>query len=347
MNLLLRKKTLFKQLRQDLHKTPVIPAEETGSSKIEPRSTRFALDRDDNTQRSCVSSARLIRAYSNLIRFDKPIGSILLLWPTLWGLWLANNGLPNSHVLIVFLFGVFFMRSAGCAINDITDRNFDGQVARTLDRPLVTNKLKTRLSVKQAYGLVIVFCSLAFLLVLSLKNMNLILHCFIALGLTSIYPFCKRFFNCPQFILGLAFGYAIPMAYVASYVEFSQITWLVYSLSIILTIVYDTFYAMSDMHYDAKLGLKSSALWFNHWFGCYDLAIIAVLQLSFIVNLLLIAYLLEFWLLYLVSASICILFCYQLKLASTRESDKCLQAFRNNNYVGLLVWLGLVFSIGI
>jgi 4-hydroxybenzoate polyprenyltransferase len=285
-----------------------------------------------------------LRNYLILIRFDKPIGTVLLLWPTLWGLWLANSGFPEPKLLVIFMVGVFLMRSAGCVINDLADRNFDGSVARTANRPLVAKSEERRVSVKEAVTIVILFCISAFMLVLSLHNVALIYHSIIALMLASIYPLCKRFFACPQFVLGLAFGYAIPMAYVASGINYSMVTWLLYTASIVLTIIYDTFYAMSDIVYDRKLGLQSSAIWLHNLVGKYDLLVLALLQLVFLINLIAISYLLEFSFYYWFIFAVLLLFVYQLKLVSTRQSEQCLAAFRNNNWVGLLVFLGFVIE---
>lgn len=287
---------------------------------------------------SVVLSSRL-HSYLLLIRFDKPIGSILLMWPTLWGLWVANSGAPSLQLIIIFLVGVLLMRSAGCIINDVADRNFDGGVARTASRPLVISDVSVRLSTKSAICLFVILCSIAFLLVLSLHNTLLIIHSLIAFLLACLYPFCKRFFDCPQFILGLAFGYAIPMAFVASYTPFSTVTWLLYGASIMLTIIYDTFYAMSDIADDKKLGLKSSAIWFERVFGKNDLLAIWALQVLFVIDLLFLAHLLNFKFYNPIIIVVLFLFIYQIKLASTRKPEHCLMAFRNSSWVGAIVFL--------
>lgn len=288
--------------------------------------------------------SNILKNYLLLIRFDKPVGTILLLWPALWGLWVANQGTPDSDILVVFVLGVFLMRSAGCIINDIADRNIDGSVARTQTRPLVTVVAQDRLSLKQAVLFLVALCSIAFVLVLSLNNIKLIYHSFVALGLATVYPFCKRFFACPQFVLGLAFGYAIPMAYVASYESFNNITWLLYSLSIIHSIIYDSFYAMSDVADDSKLGLHSSIIWFNKLFGSSTVYFLGVLQLVFILILLLIAYLLEFKYYYIVVLLTSLLFYYQFRLAHTNAASNCLKAFRQNNWVGFVIYIGFLLE---
>lgn len=297
-----------------------------------------------------------ILKYFYLIRFEKPIGSLLLLWPTLWALWLSSNGeiikFHNSfinykgiYILLVFVLGVFLMRSVGCIINDLTDRDFDGKVFRTKNRVLVTEDKNLKVSVKSAVFLLFFLLSLAFILILSLavylNNYNLIIHSFIALFLASIYPLCKRFFNCPQFILGLAFAWSIPMAYIAVLGHTTYYTWILFSLSVILTIIYDSFYAMSDIKDDLKLNLKSSVI----WFGKHNLKIIVFLQFIFILDLLYLYYLLNFniYIYYhFIVLLVLLLFCYQFKLAKTRDPNNCLQAFKNSNFVGLIIFLSFL-----
>ncbi len=281
---------------------------------------------------------RYFKNYLKLIRFDKPIGTLLLLWPTLWGLWVASQGVPNYWLVVVFIVGVFLMRSAGCIINDICDRNFDGFVARTKDRPLVTNQYKDRVSLTEAVILTMVFILLAFLLVLSLQNQKLIMHSVIALLLASIYPCCKRFFACPQFVLGLAFGYGIPMTFIAVRGEISSIAWLLYTASVILTVIYDSFYAMTDIEDDSVLGLKSSVI----WFGKYNLYIIAALQFSFILNLIIISYILKFKAYYCAIFLVLLLFIYQLKLVNSNQPKSTIRAFKNSNWIGLIIFIGFV-----
>lgn len=286
-----------------------------------------------------------ISNYANLIRFNKPVGSILLLWPTLWGLWLANHGIPDLRLLSIFIVGVFLIRSAGCIINDLADRDFDGDVDRTKNRPLVNQNEANRLSVKQAFGFLFLLLVLALGLVLEIINITnsykIVVHSVIALTLTALYPFCKRFIYCPQFILGLAFGYAIPMAYVASNQGFTLVTLLMYFASIIHSIIYDTFYAMADIKDDLQIGVKSSAIWLQNTFGRYDSIVIFGLQLLFLADIVLISYLLEFNYYLIMLCILLLLFLYQLKLIEGREPEKCIQAFKNNNWIGLLIFLGL------
>lgn len=275
--------------------------------------------------------------YLKLIRFDKPIGTVLLLMPTLWGLWIASAGIPDIKILCVFIFGVFLMRSAGCIINDIFDRNFDGHVERTKNRPLVTNTPSAQVTVLEASILMLIFCLIAFFLVLLLNNTKLILHSVIGLLLACVYPLCKRFFPCPQFVLGLAFSYSLPMAFIAVIGKTNLVTWLLYLSSLLLTIIYDSFYAMVDVMGDKNLGLKSSVI----WFGKFDLIIIVMLQVLFLILLLIIGYLLQFTVYYCFLFMVLLLFMYQFNLAKSRVPFNCFLAFKNNAWVGFLIFLGL------
>lgn len=277
-----------------------------------------------------------IESYLKLIRFDKPIGTVLLLMPTLWGLWVASAGVPDLRILGIFIAGVFLMRSAGCIINDIFDRNYDGYVERTKNRPLVTTSASERVTVLEASVLMLVLCLIAFFLMLSVDNNKLLGHSIIALCLTGIYPLCKRFFPCPQFVLGLAFSYAIPMAFVAVNGETNLVAWIMYGASLLLTIIYDSFYGMVDITGDQKLGLKSSVI----WFGKYDLFVIALLQLLFLILLAVIGYLLKFNVYYCFLFIVLLLFIYQINLAKSRVPLNCFLAFKNNAWVGLLIFLG-------
>lgn len=278
--------------------------------------------------------------YLKLIRFDKLIGTLLLLWPTLWGIWVASHGRPDILILTTFLAGVFLMRSAGCVINDLCDRNFDGHVSRTRNRPLVTNVPTERVEVKPAIYLMLGLLTVAFLLLLNLNNWKLIGHAIIALALACVYPCCKRFFACPQFVLGLAFGYGIPMAFIAITGQTNAITWLLYSASIILTIIYDNFYAMADLPDDMVLGLRSSVI----WFGKYNIAITVFLQICLLINFIILSYLLEFKAYYFIIFLLLLLFVYQLKLVNSDLPHNYIRAFKNNNWVGFLVFLGFVIE---
>ncbi|MFQ2272047.1 4-hydroxybenzoate octaprenyltransferase [Aeromonas enteropelogenes] len=275
-------------------------------------------------------------AYLQLARIDKPIGTLLLLWPTLWALWLAAGGLPNLWVLTVFVVGVFLMRSAGCVINDYADRNFDGHVKRTSGRPLPTGKVDPR----EALALFFVLALISFGLVLTLNPLTIAMS-FVGLLLAVGYPFMKRFIPIPQLVLGMAFSWSIPMAYAAQANALPAVAWLVFVANLLWTVAYDTQYAMVDRDDDLKLGLKSSAI----LFGRHDKRIIGVLQLATLLILLLVGQLMALGSSYywgLLGAAV--LFVYQQRLIRERQREACFQAFLNNNYVGVLVFAGLVLD---
>jgi 4-hydroxybenzoate polyprenyltransferase len=218
-------------------------------------------------------------AYERLMRLDKPIGILLLLWPTLWALWLASRGLPDWITLLIFVTGAVLMRSAGCVMNDIADRKYDGLVERTKNRPLATGEV----SLKEAYGLVIFLCLLAFGLVL-LFNKTTILLSIAALFLAATYPFTKRFLAIPQAYLGVAFGFGIPMAFAAVNDYIPPLAWVLLAANVFWAIAYDTEYAMVDRDDDLKIGIKSSAI----FFGKYDVIAVMVcyaLMLAILVHI--------------------------------------------------------------
>ena len=273
-------------------------------------------------------------AYIRLARLDKPIGIYLVLWPMLWALWLAAQGLPSLDVLTIFISGGVLMRSAGCVINDFADRNIDGDVERTTHRPLVTGEL----SVKNALVFFSVLCLLSFILVLQTNELTIYLS-FGALALASIYPFMKRYTYLPQVVLGAAFACSVPMAYAAQTNELPQIVWLIYIATVLWTVAYDTMYAMVDREDDIKIGVKSTAILFGH----ADRAIIAFLQLLVVLALCMIgeqAKLGQFYFLGVVVASS--LFVFQQHLIRFRGRDACFRAFLNNNWVGAAVFSGIV-----
>ncbi|CZF84378.1 4-hydroxybenzoate octaprenyltransferase [Grimontia celer] len=277
------------------------------------------------------------RAYWQLTRMDRPIGSLLLLWPTLWALFLAADGVPNLHVLVVFVLGVIMMRAAGCVINDFADRNFDGHVKRTKARPLPSG-LVTAKEALALFGLLILG---AFLLVLTLDPLTIKLSVVAAL-LASIYPFMKRFTHMPQLVLGMAFSWAIPMAYAAQSGELPPVAWMLFLANVLWTVAYDTLYAMVDRDDDLKVGIKSSAI----LFGRFDKIAVGILQLITVLLLVLVGYLsglsqVYYWFLLAASA----LFVYQQWLARGRERELCFKAFLNNNYVGMLVFIGLALAV--
>ena len=272
-------------------------------------------------------------AYALLMRLDRPIGSYLLLWPTLWALLLAADGLPTWHILIVFVLGVFIMRSAGCVINDYADRKVDGAVKRTANRPLVTGQVSEKEALFLFTGLVLI----AFLLVLTL-NLNTILLSFAGLGLASLYPFMKRYTYLPQFVLGAAYSWSIPMAFMAVNGTIPWWGWVLYVANLLWTVAYDTFYAMVDRDDDLKVGIKSTAI----LFGRFDRLIIAFLQLLTLLLLAWVGMLNQLgWPYYGGMLLASGLFVYQHWLTRHRERDKCFTAFLNNHYAGLMIAIGL------
>lgn len=276
------------------------------------------------------------QAYSRLMRTDRPIGSLLLLWPTYWALWIAARGVPDWHILIIFTIGVFSMRAAGCVINDFADRKFDGSVERTKNRPLPRGDVTE----KEAKILFAVLVLVSFGLVLTLNTMTIWLSV-AGLALAWIYPFVKRVSHLPQVVLGAAFGWSIPMAFAAVSESLPAVCWLLFAVNIIWSVIYDTQYAMVDRNDDLKIGVKSTAI----LFGRFDKMIIGILQLVMILMLLWIGLMVNlsgifYWSLLLAGA----LFVYQQRLMADRERDPCFQAFMNNNYVGFILFLGMLVS---
>ncbi|MEB5972272.1 4-hydroxybenzoate octaprenyltransferase [Pantoea dispersa] len=276
------------------------------------------------------------QAYRRLMRIDKPIGTLLLLWPTLWALWLSGMAIPPLSVLVVFVLGVFVMRAAGCVINDYADRNVDGHVKRTAARPLASGAV----SEKEAKLLFAGLGLLAFLLVLTMNRMTILLS-FGGLALAWVYPFMKRYTHLPQVVLGAAFGWAIPMGWAAVSESLPFVCWLVFLANICWTVAYDTQYAMVDRDDDLKIGVKSTAI----LFGRYDKLIIGLLQLAALGLMALVGILLHlngafYWSLLLAGG----LFVHQQKLIAGRERELCFQAFLNNNYVGLVLFIGVLLN---
>lgn len=276
------------------------------------------------------------QAYSRLMRIDKPIGTLLLLWPTLWALWLSGMAIPPLSVLVVFVLGVFVMRAAGCVINDYADRNVDGHVKRTAARPLASGAVTE----KEAKLLFAGLGLLAFLLVLTMNRMTILLS-FGGLALAWVYPFMKRYTHLPQVVLGAAFGWAIPMGWAAVSESLPFVCWLVFLANICWTVAYDTQYAMVDRDDDLKIGVKSTAI----LFGRYDKLIIGLLQLAALGLMALVGILLHlsgafYWSLLLAGG----LFVHQQKLIAGRERELCFQAFLNNNYVGLVLFIGVLLN---
>jgi 4-hydroxybenzoate polyprenyltransferase len=274
--------------------------------------------------------------YAYLMRLNKPIGIFLLLWPTLWALWLASDGHPNPKICIIFVLGIILMRSAGCVVNDFADRHFDGFVKRTQSRPLVTHQI----SATEAIILALSLCFCAFLLVLQCNVLTILLS-FIGVGLAWIYPFLKRVTNLPQVGLGLAFSWGIPMAFAAENGELDISAWFLFLASIIWPIIYDTMYAMIDREDDIKIGVGSTAILFNNM----DAVVIGLLQLLFVVLLSVIGLMYELRSIYYVSIVMAgLLFLYQQWLLKERDYKNYFSAFLNNNWVGLIIFMGIVLS---
>ncbi|MBZ2169261.1 4-hydroxybenzoate octaprenyltransferase [Marinobacter sp. F4216] len=275
--------------------------------------------------------------YAKLLRIDRPIGTLLLLWPTYWALWLAADGIPDVGNLIVFTLGVIFMRAAGCAINDYADRDWDRHVKRTKDRPLTAG----RIDPWEAVALFVGLCLVSFLMVVLFTNSLTLYLSFGGALLAFIYPFMKRYTHLPQLFLGAAFSWAIPMAWAAQANEVSQLTWLLFTANVLWTVAYDTFYAMVDRDDDLKVGIKSTAI----LFGEADRTIIATLQVMVVIILLMIGPRAELgFFYYLGVAGMAGLFVYQQLLTRDRSREGCFKAFLNNNWAGLAVFVGLLID---
>jgi len=277
-----------------------------------------------------------LRDYLHLMRLNRPIGIFLLLWPTLWALWVAAGGVPDIKLLVVFVLGVVLMRSAGCVLNDYADRDFDRHVERTQDRPLTAGRITPR----AALVLAAVLCLLAFALVL-LTNRLTVQMSFGAMLLAAIYPFMKRHTHLPQVVLGAAFGWAVPMAFAAQTGTVPQIAWLMFTAKVLWATAYDTMYAMVDREDDRVLGLKSTAI----LFGDADRIVIGLLQVMVLFCLAMIGYQAGLGVIYYVAVVLAALLAiYQQLLIRYRERDACFQAFLNNNWFGLVIWLGIVID---
>jgi len=275
-----------------------------------------------------------VRNYSKLMRVDKPIGLWLLLWPTMWALWLAGEGHPDQGLFVVFIFGVFIMRSAGCVLNDYVDRKIDPYVERTRTRPIASGAVTPSEALILFAALALIAVGLAAML-----NRQAQMLAIIAAALTVIYPFVKRFISIPQFVLGAAFGWAVPMAFAAQTGGTPQLAWLVFGVALIWAVIYDTFYAMVDRADDLKVGMKSTAI----LFGDVDLFVIAGLQTLMLLALILVGLLanLGFW--YYASVFIAGgLMGYHLWLARDRQPAGCFAAFLHNHYIGFAIFIGIL-----
>ena len=280
-----------------------------------------------------------LKAYAYLVRLDKPIGTLLLLWPTLWALWLASSGMPDPQILLIFVLGTFLMRSAGCAINDYADRDFDRHVQRTKGRPVTSGKI----SGKEAIAVAVSLALVAFLLIQPLNTFTKQLSVF-ALLVAFVYPFTKRFFAMPQAVLGIAFGFGIPMAY-AAILDFVPLeAWVLFIGNVFWTIAYDTAYAMVDREDDLRLGLRTSAI----TFGKYDVLAISICYAILLISQLWVAQLAQLSNYFLVGWGMA-LGCaiYHIKLVATRKREECFLAFRHNNWLGGFLFLGIVLGLSI
>lgn len=274
------------------------------------------------------------RLYLQLIRFDKPIGTLLLLYPTLCALVIANQGLPSLKNSIIFCLGTFLMRSAGCAINDFADREFDGHVNRTQTRPLAQGLIQP----KEAVALAALLALLAFILVL-FTNLQTILLSFVGAALAALYPFTKRYTHLPQLVLGAAFAWAIPLAYSASNAVIDTTAWLLFAATILWTLSYDTVYAMIDRDDDLKIGVKSTAI----LFAKYDKAIVALIQIIVIILFALAGHRLEFTLPYYCALMLALgLFISQQRMIRRENSADYFKAFLNNQWVGAVLFVGIL-----
>ena len=278
-----------------------------------------------------------LKHYVALTRLNRPIGILLLLWPTLWALWIATDGRPNTTILAVFVLGTILMRSAGCAINDVADRDFDAHVKRTADRPLAAKKIST----KEALAVGGVLALTAFLLVVIFLNRLTLYLSFAALFLAVSYPFTKRFFAMPQAYLGIAFGFGIPMAFAAEMGAVPALAWWLLVANMFWTIAYDTEYAMVDRDDDVKLGIKTTAI----LFGKYDVAIVMFCYLVMLAILTGIGKVIGLGWPYFIGLSFaCGIALFHYTLIQKRERDQCFKAFLHNNWLGLSVFCGVMFD---
>ncbi len=274
--------------------------------------------------------------YARLMRLHRPIGILLLLWPTLWGLWFAARGYPNAQVLTVFALGVILMRSAGCVINDYADRGFDPHVERTRERPLAAGHVSPR----EALILFALLCLTAFALVLTLNALTILLSV-IGAFLAATYPFLKRYTHLPQFYLGAAFGWSIPMAFAAQTGSVPMLAWILFVANVFWSVAYDTAYAMVDRDDDLRVGVKSTAI----LFGRHDRLLIGVFHAATMALLALAGFIAARGVLYYASLVVAGGFAMQQQfLLRGRQRDACFQAFLNNNRFGAMVFAGLVLD---
>ena len=277
-----------------------------------------------------------LNAYEKLMRLDKPIGILLLLWPTLWALWLSSGGVPNWLIVWIFVMGTVLMRSAGCVVNDVADSKFDAQVARTKDRPLPAGSVKRGEALLLAAALALA----AFLMILPLNRLTLWLS-MAALLLALTYPFTKRFFALPQAYLGIAFGFGIPMAYAAQASQVPAIAWWLLGANVFWAMAYDTEYALVDYADDVKIKIKTSAITFGRYavlaiMLCYAAMLAILVRVGMFLHL--------HWPFYLGLAVAGALMGYHYTLIRTRDPARCFKAFLHNNWVGAVIFAGIFFE---
>ena len=286
--------------------------------------------------KASTSSIQCLKVYAKLMRLHKPIGIFLLMWPMLWTLWIAGRGYPSIVMVVIFLMGCILMRSAGCVINDVADRHWDGHVKRTKNRPLVMGQV----TVKEAYGLALMLSLMAFGLVCC-TNLHTVKLSVVALALAALYPFTKRITYWPQLFLGLAFAWAVPMSYSALQVPMNLTTLLLYIATVVWALAYDTAYAMVDRMDDSKLAIKSTALRLGRW----DRLFIALMHSLLLILFAWIALRESLGRIFYLSWSVAwMLVIYQQILIRHREANACLKAFLHNHYVGLCLFLGICCS---
>jgi 4-hydroxybenzoate polyprenyltransferase len=279
-----------------------------------------------------MTLAERIDAYEKLIRLDKPIGILLLLWPTLWALWMSSRGHPDWRVVWIFFMGTVLMRSAGCAMNDFADRDFDAHVARTRDRPLAAGRIKPA----EALLVAAVLALVSFALVLQLNAQTIKLSV-VALVIAAAYPFTKRFFSLPQAILGVAFGFGIPMAFAAQTTFVPWIAWVLLIANVFWAIAYDTEYAMVDRVDDVKLGLRTSAI----TFGRFDVAAVIASHALFLLIMAYVGRTMHLaWPYHAGLGVAAVLVVFQYRMIRKRDPQECFRAFRHNNWIGAVIFAG-------
>ncbi len=290
----------------------------------------MAISISQQTKNFLLSAVQLMRA-------DRPVGTVLLACPMLWALWLSSDGQPSASIVLIFLFGSFLMRSAGCVINDFADRKIDKNVKRTKDRPLTSGRITTKATL--VLFAVLILLALSLLLFLPITA---VFPAVVAFCLATLYPFTKRFFVIPQLVLGLAYGMGIIMAYQVVLGHLPVVAWILFLASTLWTIVYDTFYAMVDRDDDISLGIHSSALWFAEW----DLSVCLIATSVFLLLMITVGVIEHLGIFYYIGLSFSIsCFMYQFWICRNRERQACFTAFLNNQWVGVLIFIGILLEM--